>query len=291
MGVADEFASFCQNIAVRDRETIASRTQSITRRLNLEFRSTDSYTANSFYLGSYGRGTATGLTSDVDLLFHLPSALYDQYDRWQTNGQSGLLQAVRAAVLKTYSSTTVGGDGQVVVVAFADGMRYEILPAFRNTAGSYTYPNANAGGSWKATNPKPEIDAVNARDAACNYNLKLLGRMARAWKAAWSVPISGLLLDTLAYNFIGGWEYRDKSYLYYDYMSRDFFAYLAAQNREQTWWASPGAGQYVWRTGAFEYKATQCRNLAISAIALASAGYAWSARQEWRKVYGTTYPA
>ena len=50
--------------------------------------------------------------------------------------------------------------------------------------------------------------------------------MARAWKDNWDVPIGGLLIDTLAYNFIKDWEHRDKSYTYYDWMSRDFFEYL-----------------------------------------------------------------
>jgi hypothetical protein len=291
MGVGEDFANFCSNIAVKDRETIASRYQLITRRLNTEFWNTESYTAHSLYLGSFGRGTATGLTSDIDLLFQLPWSLYLQYDAWAGNGQSGLLQAVRAAIQKTYPSTGIGADGQVVVVRFGDGTHFEVLPAFENSSGSFTYPDANAGGSWKITNPKPEIAAIDARDAVCNSNLKRLGRMARAWKAQWDAPISGLLIDTLAYNFLGSWEHREKSYLYYDFMSRDFFRYLADRSESQDWWASPGAGQYVWRTGKFEYKSVQCYNLALEAITYAANNETWSARRKWRDIYGTSYPS
>lgn len=226
------------------------------------------------------------------MLFHLPWSVHQQYDSHVYNGQSGLLQAVRNAVLKTYSATAVGGDGQVVVVGpFTDGIRFEVLPAFSNADGSYTYPDSNSGGSWKQTNPKPEFDAINDRDRACNGNLKMLGRMMRAWKAQWDVPISGLLIDTLAYQFIGSWSYRDKSYLYYDWLSRDFFDFLANQNENQSYWLSPGAGQYVWRSGKFEYKATRCRNIAIEAINHASRDQTWSARQSWREIYGTSYPS
>lgn len=291
MGVGEDFATFCSSISVRDRESISNRYQLITRRLNLEFWSTESYTAHSRYLGSYGRGTAVGLTSDVDMVMELPASVYQQYDAWQGNGQSGLLQAVRSAIKKTYSVTDVGADGQVVVVPFNDGITFEVLPAFVNTDGSYTFPDANNGGRWRTTNPRPEIAAIDTRDAACNYNLKMLGRMARAWKAQWDVPISGLLIDTLAYNFIGSWEYRDKSFLYYDFMSRDFFAYLASQSESQTYWLSPGAGQYVWRTGKFEYKAKRCYNIAVDAIKHAGNNYTWSARQAWREIYGTSYPS
>jgi hypothetical protein len=115
--------------------------------------------------------------------------------------------------------------------------------------------------------------------------------MMRAWKAQWNVPISGLLIDTLAYSFIGSWEYRDKSYLYYDYMSRDFFGFMANQSETQSYWLAPGSGQYAWRMGNFEYKATRCRNIAIQAITHATNNNHWSARQGWREIYGTSYPS
>jgi len=41
------------------------------------------------------------------------------------NGQSALLQAVRASVKKTYSVTKVGADGQVILVPFDDGITFE----------------------------------------------------------------------------------------------------------------------------------------------------------------------
>ena len=115
--------------------------------------------------------------------------------------------------------------------------------------------------------------------------------MARAWKARWDVPISGLLIDTLAYAFIESWAYRDKSYLYYDWMSRDFFEFLAQQDATQTYWRSPGAGQYVWRVGNFEYRATRCRNIARDAITYAGKDQVWAARHSWREIYGTSYPS
>jgi hypothetical protein len=290
MGVGEDFQQFCSNLSVRDRDSISNRYQLITRRLNLEFWNSDSYTYHSFYTGSYGRGTAIGLTSDVDMLFWLPYSYYTKYNDYLTNGQSAMLQEVRAAIKNTYSVTDVGADGQVVVVPFTDGITFEVLPAFENKDGSFTFPNANAGGSWKSTDPKPEIVAINAKDAECNYNLKMLGRMGRAWKDKWSVPISGLLIDTLAYYFIRDWAYRDKSYLYYDWLSRDFFDYLAGQPADKTYWLSPGANQYVWRTGYFEYKATRCRNIAKEAIEHASKNQMWSAKQSWREIYGTSYP-
>lgn len=291
MGVGEDFQIFYSRLTVSNRDDIGNRYQQITKRLNNDFRGLDSYTAHSFYAGSYGRGTAIGFVSDADMVYELPYSYYVQYNGHTTNGQSALLQAVSRSIKNTYSSTDVGGDGQVVVVSFTDGMKFEVVPGFKNKDGSsYTYPDSNNGGSWKVTNPKPEIEAIATRDADCNNNLKPLCRMARAWKETWDVPIGGLLIDTLAYQFIENWEFRKMSFLYYDLMSRDFFKYLADQVKEQEHWRAPGSGQYVWKKGLFQFKARQCENLAIEAIKYAGEDKAYSARQKWRAIYGTSYP-
>lgn len=288
MGVGEDFRDFCSQLTVNDRGTIAERYQLITRRLNLEFWDTDSRTANSFYAGSYGRGTAIRGFSDLDMIFRLPYDLYTQYNGHTWNGQSALLQAVRDAVRKTYPSSSVGGDGQVVVVAFTDGLIFEIVPAFINKDGSYTFPDSNSGGRWRTTDPKPEIRAISDGDANSNGNLKWLCRMMRSWKIVWAVPIGGLLIDTLACRFMEGWAYREKSFLYYDFMSRDFFDYLRNEP-ERDFWCAVGSGRQIPTKGTFQHKATRCRNLAIDAITCETAGKTWSARQTWREIYGTLY--
>lgn len=292
MGVGEDFATFCSALAVpaTTRSVIAERYRLITRRLNLEFWAVDSGTAHSFYTGSYGRGTAVGATSDVDMVMQLPNEVYRQFDQYVGNGQSALLQSVRQAISATYSSSAVGADGQVVVVPFSDGIRFEVLPGFLNSAGSYNFPDSNGGGTWKVTNPNPEIAVIDEMDQASNQNLKRLCRMARAWKARWDVPIGGLLIDTLAYNFLRNSSYKDKTFVWYDYMSRDFFDFLRAQDSTQGYWLSPGAGQYVWRTGVFEYKATRCYNIAVGACSYQGDKYGWTARQKWREIYGTDFP-
>ena len=290
MGVGDDFNVFCSNLALKNRIAISARYELITRRLNLEFWNIDSKVHHSIYAGSYGRNTAIGVTSDVDMIFWLPVAYYDAYKRYVGNGQSALLQVFRNALRKTYSTTQIGADGQVVGVSFSDGVTFEVLPAFEHIDGSFIYPDSNNGGSWQSTNPRAEIAEISRMDSECNANLKNLCKMARAWKKEWNVSISGLLIDTLAYYFIRNYRYRDKSFFYYDLMSRDFFAFLASQNSTQSYWRSPGANQYVYRTGSFEFKALRCKNIAIDACNTMSDGYSWTARQRWREIYGTHYP-
>lgn len=292
MGLADWFSNFCTQIQVQDAGTISTRYKAITRRLNTDFWETTSDASHSLYVGSYGRNTAIDGFSDLDMVFELPSAIYHQYDAHQGNGQSALLQAVRSSMQKTYSTSSVGADGQVVTVSFQDGIAFEVVPVFTNQAGSYTFPDANDGGKWQTTNPRAEIQAIRDRNAACNGNLIPLCRMMRAWKRKWDVPIGGLLIDTLAYQFIESYEYRDKSYLYYDFMCRDFFKWMSETDPDQEFWRAPGSGQYVYGKGLFQYKAKRCYNISLEAIQHETADpkREWSAKQKWREIFGSSFP-
>lgn len=292
MGLSDWFSSFCSNLTIKDETTISSRYKSITKRLNTDFWNTESETSHSLYVGSYGRNTAIQGFSDLDMIFQLPYFVYEQYNKYAGNGQSALLQVVKTSIEKTYSKTSIRGDGQVIVVPFTDGISFEVVPAFINTDDSFTFPDSSGGGSWKTTNPKPEIRAIRERNNACNGNLVKLCRMMRSWKNKWEVPIGGLLIDTLAYQFIENWEHRDKSYVYYDYMCRDFFKWMSEQDSEQTYWKAPGSGQYVYGKGLFQYKAKRCYNISLEAIEHETANpkREYSAKQKWREIFGTAYP-
>ena len=197
MGLANWFSTLCTNIQVQDGGTISTRYKAITRRLNTDFWNTTSDTSHSLYVGSYGRNTAIQGFSDLDMIFRLPYSMYEQYDQYKGNGQSALLQTVKNSIAKTYSTTVIGADGQVIEVSFTDGITFEIVPTFINTNDSYTYPDSNDGGCWRVTNPKPEIEAIRTRNNDCNNNLVPLCRMMRAWKAKKSVLMGGLLIDTL----------------------------------------------------------------------------------------------
>jgi predicted nucleotidyltransferase len=293
MSISEKFSNFCNALRMENSvvSNVSYRADQITKRVNSDFRNIESNTRYSLYVGSYGRGTDIHV-SDIDMIVELPYSTYQQYNAYIGNGQSALLQAVKNSIQKTYSSTHVSGDGQVVKLNFTDGICYEIVPGFLNSDNkSFTYPDTNGGGSWKTTNPRAEIEEMNKTNKLFNQNLKRLCRMARAWKDEWSVPMSGILVDTLAYQFLKSWEHQDKSFVYYDWMTRDFFKFLSERNETQTYWLAPGSSQYVWRTGVFENKALRCHNIAKTAIEYEEANKNWSANQKWREIYGTKFPA
>jgi hypothetical protein len=291
VSLADWFKTFCDKLIVQSETTISTRYRNITQRLNTDFWNTESDAAHSLYVGSYGRNTAVEGFSDLDMIFQLPYSVYQKYDAYATNGQSALLQAVKTSIEKTYSTTSIRADGQVIIVPFKDGISFEVVPGFTNGDESYTFPDANDGGSWKTTNPRPEIAAIRTRNNDTNGNLVRLCRMMRAWKRTWSVPLGGLLVDTFAYQFIDKWAHKDKSYLYYDFMARDFFEWVAGQPEDKDVWRAPGSGQYVYGAD-FRYKAKRCYNVAREAIdhETADPKREWSAKQKWGEIFGTSFP-
>jgi UTP:GlnB (protein PII) uridylyltransferase len=113
LGVGEWFNSFCWNLQVQQADDISSRYRAITKRLNTDFWETVSDTAHSLYVGSYGRNTAIDF-SDIDMIMELPVALYHQYNKYITNGQSALLQAVKTSIERTYARTNLRADGQVI---------------------------------------------------------------------------------------------------------------------------------------------------------------------------------
>src|SRR5260370_2619877 len=124
MGLADWFSTFCANLQVQDDGAISTRYKAITRRLNTDFWATTSDTAHSLYVGSYGRNTAIKGISDLDMIYELPSHLYGRYDKHQGNGQSALLQTIKASIERTYSTTSIRADGQLILVPFKDGITF-----------------------------------------------------------------------------------------------------------------------------------------------------------------------
>ena len=287
MSVSEKFSNFCTRIRISadNVSKISYRYRRITSQLNYDFWNTESDTRHSLYVGSYGRDTEIH-TSDVDMLFQLPFEVYERINRHTSNGQSALLSEVRDSLKKTYGTSHIKGDGQIIGINFDDDINFEIVPAFINKDNSYTFPDTNNGGSWKITNPKPEIDTIKSANELWNWNLKNLCRMTRAWKDKWDVPMGGLLIDTLAHNFLKEWKYRDKSFTYYDWMVRDFFYYLKSQDQDKKYWLAVGSGQYIWRKGLFEYKALRCYNLSEEAVKYEAQEMPYSANEKWREIFG-----
>lgn len=283
MSISDAFRSFVANLKIDNAETIGLRYGELTAALNKTFRNSESKTANSIQVGSYGRWTAIKGVSDLDMIYIMPAGKWEDY---KNGGQYRLLKDSADAISTRYPRTDVKVDRLVVRVLYKN-FHVEVQPAFELKDGSFYYPDSYGDGAWKVTKPRDEMAAMAEFDIQKNKNLRRLCRMARAWKNKHGVAMGGLLIDTLAYNFLKQTiEYDGRSYLYYDLMSRDFFAYLADQPK-QDYYAALGSGQRVRVKKDFRKKARRAHELCISAIEAEGADYR---NDRWRRVYGRAFP-
>lgn len=98
MTTSTSFSTFLNNIKVDKSNNINSRYKEITKKLNRTFRDTDSETANSLQVGSYGRYTGIKGISDLDMLYIMPKCKWNDYK----NKPSTLLADVRDAIQNEY---------------------------------------------------------------------------------------------------------------------------------------------------------------------------------------------
>lgn len=289
MNVSEKFEEFLSNIKIPEDKanTISKRYGSITRNLNEKYRNTSSTTNNHLQVGSYGRFTGIKNISDLDMLYIMPASKYDTYNK--KGGQYELLSDTKESLKNTYSSSDIKVDRCVVTINFSDNSHVDVQPVFEDEEQNYTYPDTYNGGSWKITKPRKEIEAMREFTDNKNKNLRMLCKMARSWKDKSGVVMKGLLIDTLAYNFLNSTDYfNDKSYSYYDEMSRDFFKFLYDQPNEQNEYCALGSNQKIKVEKSFKRKAKKAYDLACEAI---DSEKDKEKHQKWRDIYGKEFPA
>lgn len=283
MTVAEMFADFLGNLAITNAEIISLRYGELTAALNKKFRDTDSKEANSLQVGSFGRKTGIKGISDLDMLYIMPKSMWETYNK--PGGQLRLLQHAKEAILGRYPNTKVRVD-RLVVTATYHNFHVEVQPVFELIDQTYKYPDTKNGGGWKITKPREEMKAVADMDQEKNRNLRRLCKMARAWRNKHGVAMGGLLIDTLAHNFMSGTaDYDSKSYLYYDELSRDFFRFLS-ELPDQDEYAAPGSRQRVRVKKRFQGKARKAYDLCLKAI---DAEHKANVCDKWKLVYGRDF--
>lgn len=287
MNTSETFKAFLSNIRICDdkADDISYRYGRITKALNQEFRNTDSKTANSLQVGSYGRYTGINGISDLDMLYIMPVSKWADYN--EAGGQTKLLQYTKTAISITYPNSDIKLDRCVVTINFTDS-HIDIQPVFEVEDQDYKYPDTYGVGTWKITKPRKEMNAMVEFDANKNHNLRRLCKMARSWKNKQGVCMGGLLIDTLAYNFLKSTTYYDeKSFAYYDEMFRDFFKYLYDQPKDQTEYGALGSKQRVKVKKSFKRKSKKAYDLAQEAIDTDSDK---TKHTKWRDIFGNDFP-
>lgn len=99
-------------------------------------------------------------------------------------------------------------------MSFTDGMRFEILPAFKvqNYWGydeTCRYPDTHMSGNWMTTNPKAEQNAMKQKNSSTNGLLYETCKHIRYIRDNYysSYHLLGILIDSFVFEAIGGWHF------------------------------------------------------------------------------------
>ena len=165
--------------------------------------------------------------------------------------------------------------------------RVEVLPAFVEANGSYKFADSNGDGSWKWCWPKDEMNAMQSVQVRSNHNLKRVCKMVRAWKNLKGAPMSGMLIDTLCFNFFNeNKSYDNKSYASYPELVQDIFTYLG-DRPDQAYWLAPGSKDRVFPNGKFQAKAKKAASKCQEAL---DTDKPTVKDDRWKSVFGRPFP-
>lgn len=292
--IAAKFNALLENLKIDPvtEAIVADQFRTVTRQINHDFWGLDSETENGRLVGSYGRDTAIIGINDIDIAVELPAALLLEYEQHPTNGPAALLQAVHNSLQKMYPKARVSGDNRTIILDYP-GLEFEVLPVFRQEDRSYIYAQATRRGQWRRLKLLAEIEAIAAEDQKYQGKVKHLTKMMRAWKTVNQVPISGLLLETLAMDFLVYWPQNQSSLASYGQLTQDFLAFLAEQDLNQKHWLAKGSEQFVYRIGTFEPQAKASLEDARAALNYEkqSPGTDSPADTYWKKIFGHFFDA
>ena len=291
--VTKRFQTFQDNLALTANQVEDGQTKykGVVSCLNAAYWGHNSETQNAFCIGSWAKDTRIRPPRDVDLYFVLPLAVYQRFEAYgsSVNKQSALLQEVKSKLLGTYWSSSIKGDGPAVLAGFTS-YNVEIVPAFLYDSNDHSYYvcDTKNGGRYITTKPLHEVHAIQAADARNNHNVRRLIRMLKCWQARCSVPIKSFYLELLAINFLDQWQYKDQSYFFYDWMCRDFFAWLITTS--PSFVMVPGTWEILWIGDAWKSRAESAYGHALKACDYERTNDMYSAGDEWQKIFGTDIP-
>ena len=101
MALENDFETFCGSIKLDNLDDMEKSAGEIAKKLNAHYYELDKDSSSHLYIvGSVGRSTAVKDSSDLDIIFDLPSSVYKRFDEYETNGQSALLQEVKSVMME-----------------------------------------------------------------------------------------------------------------------------------------------------------------------------------------------
>ena len=126
-----------------------------------------------------------------------------------------------------------------------------------------------------------QVDAASASKAT--HLIKILN----AWKRECNVDIKSVSLEILANVFVTQWEYRHQTIFYYDWMIRDFFAFML--NYVNGWVEPAGINERILLGDSWATKCRSAYNRAVKACDYERLDNGFESSSEWQKIFGSQF--
>lgn len=243
-------------------------------------------------IGSIAKSTAVSPVADADGVFHMPAGTHTRFDSYTGNGQSALLQEVRSVLMARYPRTRIRGDGPVVVVEFTSGPNVEIVPGVLFSPGTdilharCKVPFSRDGGSWEDADYGLEYDNAATLHTASGGQYARLIRYMKAWRTAQGATIKSVVLELMAAQFMRRWDTERNSYVYDDWLVRDFLSHMV-ENYYSTY-ALPSGKRIDTGVGWYE-RAKQSHADATRACGFSDSSSTYLSG--WKRVLGSGFGA
>lgn len=306
------FSAFIENIKLTELQNTDAKTKydNVCRSLHNHYYPETGYNGSTkLLIGSYGKNTNIRPPSDVDVIFKIPWTTYSKFSNQKT-GPRGLLREIQVVLQKTFSTTEIiKPNGMVVEVQFAT-FNIEVLPGFEWSSGiidgTFTVPDTSKGytslpllydsylqganyGGWKNIDPRREMKELSESNIAHNNNTINLTRMMKKWADNCSVPIKSVVLERLTIEFLRHYHYASHSFSFYDWMVRDFLAFLLRQKNTTIY--MPGINENIFIGDIWLSKATTAYDRSVAACEYESSQNEKLAIEKWQAIFGFTYPS
>jgi hypothetical protein len=276
------------DLSVAERSDAAAKADRVARSLFAKYYPDQTFNPSCYMkAGSFGKGTAVKPRTDIDLIFALPRADFFRINVLAGNKQSQLLQEVKRTLVITFPTTDIRGNGPVVEVPFGT-YNFDVVPAFLCDDGKYLTAHTRDTGSWKYSNPVAEFKWLQSVDTTGLGKATHLVKMLKAWKGECNVPVRSICIETLAILFVDQWINKHETLFYYDWMVRDFFAYMlrfAVDGKVRP----AGIADWIELGDGWQSKCQTAYARALKACDYERDDFGPMASFEWQKIFGSQF--
>ena len=283
--VKQGFRILKSNLEITDlqQETVSVRHKNVREAVEKELA-----VLKTFLTGSYSRHTMIAPLSeaDIDIFVVLDPSYYE------SDGQAGLLDKLKRVLRKTYPKTPeISRNGQAVTISFTDFL-VDVVPAFYREGGGFLIPSTYGGGRWVATDPTKHVEISSFANAAHNGDLVPLIKMIKCWNRTIHRHFRSFHLEVLAWAIFDGVTISDypSGIKYFFDKGRDL---ITKQNPDPAGY-SGDVGYYIDTREKIEAAVSRFEtayNRAYKAEVYGREGRVEDAFNEWRKVFGSSFPA